>query len=49
MITKVQSKGEKLNWKPLKTVAPVRISAKNLKGNKVGVSSNSSNKRVVIS
>lgn len=48
MITKVQSKGEKLNWKPLKTVTPVRISAKNLKGNKVSVSSNSSNKRVVI-
>ena len=41
------SKGEKLNWKPLRTVASVKISAQDLKGRKVVVSAQKS-KRVVI-
>lgn len=42
-----QSKGEKLNWKPLKTVASVKISAQDLKGRKVVVSSRNSKKVVI--
>jgi len=44
---KTLSKGEKLNWKPLRTVAPMKISAQNLKGRKIVVSAPKS-KRVVI-
>lgn len=40
------SKGEKLNWKPLRTVASVKISAADLIGKKVVVPTHSS-KRVV--
>ncbi|GEM_PF-2479481 len=31
------SKGKKLSWKPLKSVAPVKISARDIKGVKIVV------------
>ncbi len=43
---KTLSKGEKLNWKPLRTVASVSISAKDLKGRKVVASAHSLKKVV---
>jgi hypothetical protein len=43
---KTISKGEKLNWKPLRTVVSVKISAADLKGRKVVASAHSS-KRVI--
>lgn len=44
---KTLSKGEKLNWKPLRTVPSVRISAQDLKGRKIVVSAQKSKKVVI--
>lgn len=42
------TKGEKQNWRPLRNVTPVKISAKNIEGNKVVVSKSTSD-RILIS
>lgn len=34
-VVNISSKGEKLNWKPLKEVTPVKIAVSKLKGQKV--------------
>jgi len=47
MKTKNLSKGEKLNWKPLKTVTPVEFSPLKIKGKKVTVSTKKSKKKVI--
>lgn len=47
MKTRTLTKAEKQNWKPLHKVTAVKISAKDIKGEKIVVS-NSGSKRVVI-
>ncbi|HAY3534680.1 hypothetical protein [Elizabethkingia anophelis] len=46
-MSKIKSKGEKLNWKPLRSVEPIKISAKNLKGRTVIVKTDAP-KRMII-
>lgn len=41
------TKAKKQNWKPLKSVAPVQISAKNIEGVKV-IAANTDSKKLVI-
>lgn len=47
MKTKTLTKAVKQNWEPLHKVSAVKISAKNIKGEKVTVS-NSNSRRLVI-
>ena len=47
MKTRTLTKAEKQNWKPLRNVTAVKISAKKIKGERVVVS-NSNSKRLVI-
>lgn len=48
MKTRTLTKAEKQNWKPLRNVVAVKISAKKIKGERVVVASNSESKRLVI-
>ena len=48
MKTRTLTKAEKQNWKPLRNVAAVKISAKKIKGERVVVASNSESHRLVI-
>lgn len=47
MKTLRKSKGERLNWTPLKEVKPVKITAEHLKGEKVVIEKTFSKKVVI--
>ena len=44
---KKMSKGEKLNWEPLKLVAPVKLSALKIKGKKVATQNKNNSRKVI--
>lgn len=45
--TKNLSKGEKLNWKPLKLVTPVSLSALKIKGRKITARAKNNSRKVI--